>query len=75
MSQVRITLPDGSNHSFEKGVTALMLLKIGAPANDTAAASVNDILVDAMFPIMKAPLSLHTGTSKIGHFCLVALRI
>ena len=74
MSQVRITLPDGSNHSFEEGVTALDVAQsIGERlANDTVAASVNDILVDAMFPIHESStLVLHTGTSKIGHEVLL----
>ena len=74
MSQVTITLPDGSDHSFDKGVTALDVAQsIGDRlANDTVAASVNDVLVDAMQPINEnSSLVIHTGSSKIGHDVLL----
>ena len=74
MSQIKITLPDKSDRSFDSGITPLEVAQsIGERlAQDTIAASINGKLVDATTQITKdCELTLHTGSTNEGHDVLL----
>jgi threonyl-tRNA synthetase len=74
MSQIKITLPDKSDRSFDSGITPLEVAKsIGERlAQDTVAASINGKLVDATTQITQdCELTLHTGSTNEGHDVLL----
>ena len=74
MSQIKITLPDKSDRSFDSGITPLEVAQsIGERlAQDTVAASINGKLVDATTQITQdCELILHTGSTNEGHDVLL----
>jgi threonyl-tRNA synthetase len=74
MSQIKITLPDKSDRSFDSGITPLEVAQsIGERlAQDTVAASINGKLVDATTQITQdCELTLHTGSTNEGHDVLL----
>jgi len=74
MSQIKITLPDKSDRSFDSGITPLEVAQsIGERlAQDTVAASINGKLVDATTQITEdCELTLHTGSTNEGHDVLL----
>ena len=74
MSQIKITLPDKSDRSFDSGITPLEVAQsIGERlAQDTVAASINGELVDATTQITQdCELTLHTGSTNEGHDVLL----
>ncbi len=74
MSQIKITLPDKSDRSFDSGITPLEVAQsIGERlAQDTIAASINGKLVDATTQITEdCELTLHTGSTNEGHDVLL----
>ena len=74
MSQIKITLPDKSDRSFDSGITPLEVAhSIGERlAQDTVAASINGELVDATTQITQdCELTLHTGSTNEGHDVLL----
>ena len=74
MSQIKITLPDKSDRSFDSGITPLEIAQsIGERlAQDTVAASINGKLVDATTQITEdCELTLHTGSTNEGHDVLL----
>ena len=74
MSQIKITLPDKSDRSFDSGITPLEVAQsIGERlAQDTVAASINGELVDATTQITQdCELTLYTGSTNEGHDVLL----
>ena len=74
MSQIKITLPDKSDRSFDSGITPLEVAQsIGERlAQDTVAASINGKLVDATTQNTEdCELTLHTGSTNEGHDVLL----
>ena len=74
MSQIKITLPDKSDRSFDSDITPLEVAQsIGERlAQDTVAASINGKLVDATTQITQdCELTLHTGSTNEGHDVLL----
>ncbi len=74
MSEITITLPDKSTHTYEAGVTPLEVAEsIGSRlAKDTVAASINGQITDANVSITEdVELSLYTGNSEEGHEVLL----
>ena len=74
MSQIKITLPDKSERSYEAGVTPLDVASSIGPrlAKDTIVASIDGELVDISRNINHdCQLTLHTGDSDEGHQVLL----
>ena len=74
MSQIKITLPDKSERSYEAGVTPLDVPSSIGPrvAKDTIVASIDGELVDISRNINHdCQLTLHTGDSDEGHQVLL----
>ena len=74
MSNITITLPDKSIHTYDSSVTPLDVAESIGPqlAKDTVAASINGALMDVTVPIREdAELILHTGSSAEGHEVLL----
>jgi threonyl-tRNA synthetase len=69
MSKIKVTLPDGSSHSFEKGKTVLDVARFIAEglANATVVGEVDGVLVDASFKLEKdAQVKIITNKDKEG---------
>lgn len=74
MSQITITLPDNSTHTYEPGITPLVVAESIGPrlAKATLAACINGVLSDANKSINSdANLILFTGDSQEGHEVLL----
>ena len=74
MSQITVTLPDNSAHSYESGVTPQEIAEnIGSRlAQDALAAQVNGQSVDLNVPIeADAEVAILTGDSPEGHEVLL----
>ena len=74
MSQIKITLPDGSTRSFESGITPLDIASdIGERlANDVVCAKIDGVLSDLSTPISQdVEIALFDGRSPEGHDVLL----